>query len=75
MKMQNPPPKPSLFQLLLTVLGAFCGIQTHQTHTQAVKSGRSPWPYLILGVLLSLILVALLIFLAQTFIQWEMKPA
>lgn len=52
--------KPGLRQVLKAVAGAFIGVQSEQQRQQDFNS-QSPLPYLIVGVLMTIVFVATLV--------------
>ena len=57
--------KPTLWQVLVSVLGAFFGVQSSQVQTRDFSAGRLWWVYVLVGVFVAMILVLLLIWIAS----------
>ncbi|WP_428614783.1 DUF2970 domain-containing protein [Shewanella sp.] len=53
-----------MLQLFLSTLAAFFGVQTEQNRARDFQS-RSPVPFIIMGILLAIALVASLIFVVK----------
>jgi len=53
-----------LLQLFLSTLAAFFGVQTEQNRVRDFQS-RSPVPFIVMGILLAIALVASLIFIVK----------
>ena len=54
----------SLLSVIQSVLAAFFGVQSEQKRRQDFKHA-SPWPFIMTGILLTLILVILLVLLVR----------
>ncbi len=65
-KMQG---KPNLWQVLLSVLGAFLGVQSSRVQERDFLHGQPWWIYALVAVMLVLILIAILISVAKWMIQ------
>ena len=57
--------KPSLWQVLVSVLGALFGVQSTAVRERDFTQGRPWWVYAIIATLVVAILVALLILVAK----------
>ncbi|MCG9748167.1 DUF2970 domain-containing protein [Shewanella sp. Isolate8] len=53
-----------MLQLFLSTLAAFFGVQTEQNRVRDFQS-RSPLPFIVMGILLAIALVASLIFIVK----------
>ncbi|ABO22089.1 DUF2970 domain-containing protein [Shewanella loihica] len=53
-----------MLQLFLSTLAAFFGVQTEQNRVRDFQS-RSPVPFIVMGILLAIALVASLIFIVK----------
>lgn len=54
----------SLFQLLLSTIAAFFGVQTERNRNRDFQS-NSPIPFIIMGIVVAIILVTSLIFIVK----------
>lgn len=61
----NKQPRPSLWQILVSVLGALFGVQSTAVHERDFTEGRPWWVYGIIAVIVVLVLVILLVLLAK----------
>jgi uncharacterized membrane protein YidH (DUF202 family) len=67
---QKEPQKPTLWQVLISVLGALFGVQSRQVHQRDFLHGRSWWVYMLVGVIVVSVFVLLLILLANLSLKW-----
>lgn len=59
-KQDQIPPKPSAWQLLVSLLGAIFGVQSSKVRERDFVHGHAWWVYAILGFLMVLLIVLLL---------------
>ncbi|NRQ41116.1 DUF2970 domain-containing protein [Rheinheimera sp. YQF-2] len=58
------PQKPGILQVIKAVLGAFAGVQSEQQRQQDFSAG-SPLPYIIAGVIFTLLFVVILLLVVR----------
>ena len=62
---EPPRKKPSFIQTLLSVLGAFLGVQSQKTRERDFESGHPWWVYALLGVGIALCFIVTLVFIVN----------
>ena len=58
----------SMFAVIQSVLAAFLGVQSEEKRQQDFRKS-SPWPYLITGIVMTLLLIFLLVVLVRWLTQ------
>ncbi len=58
---KSDPSKPTLWQVIVSVLGAFFGVQSSEVRERDFTRGHAWWVYVTVGVIFCLILVGTLI--------------
>jgi hypothetical protein len=67
----DPKKKPSILQTLVSVLGAFFGVQSQKTRERDFESGHPWWIYVLLGIGLAVLFVGSLLLL----VEWVLSVA
>jgi hypothetical protein len=65
---KSPPPprkKPNFIQIILSVLGAFIGVQSQQTHERDFEHGHPWWIYALIGIGIAAFFISSLVFLVN----------
>lgn len=64
--LKKPPmQKPTVWQLLVSVLGAIIGVQSSKVYERDIERGYPWWVYLILGIMIILLIMIGMIFLTK----------
>lgn len=58
--MNNTSKKPSILQIIISVLAAMFGVQKSENRTRDFAQ-KSPWPYIITGIIMTALFVGLVI--------------
>lgn len=65
MNQNDNPQNTSWFRVLMSVLRAFCGIQTEKNRLHDFSAHSNPWPFIIVGIVLFLLFTAAIVWVAR----------
>ncbi|MEY3182407.1 MAG: hypothetical protein RLZ35_392 [Pseudomonadota bacterium] len=63
------PQKPNVLETLLSVLGAFFGVQSQKARERDFEHGHPWWVYVGIGVLIALLFIGSLVWLVQIILR------